>query len=62
MSHRLTVLEVAEEEGFESEGHILAHYMFNGVVPACCSEGCQVEEDGECEHGHPSIFLAMGLI
>jgi len=32
------------------------------IVPACCKEGCEVEPDGRCEHGCPSIFLAAGLI
>jgi hypothetical protein len=36
--------------------------VFNSIVPACCSEGCQVEPDGHCSHGHPSVLIAMGLI
>jgi len=31
-------------------------------VPACCSEGCMVEPDGECPHGNPSILRHHGLI
>jgi hypothetical protein len=31
-------------------------------VPACCTEGCEVEPDGRCEHGCPSILLAAGII
>jgi hypothetical protein len=34
----------------------------DGVVPACCSEGCEVEPDGVCEHGFPSVLIASGLI
>ena len=34
----------------------------DGTCPACCSEGCIVEPDGHCEHGNPSVLLAMGLI
>ena len=26
------------------------------------TDGCWVEPDGECEHGHPSWLIAMGLI
>ena len=26
------------------------------------TDGCWVEPDGECEHGHPSWLLHMGLI
>ena len=34
----------------------------DSVVPACCSEGCEVEPDGRCEHNCPSVLLAAGLI
>ena len=36
--------------------------MLDSVVPACCVYGCQVEPDGTCEHGNPSILLHHGLI
>jgi len=36
--------------------------VFASVVPACCSEGCQVEPDGKCQHGHPSILIELGII
>ena len=26
------------------------------------TDGCWVEPDGECEHGHPSWLIRMGLI
>lgn len=34
----------------------------DSIVPACCKEGCEVEPDGECEHGCPSVLLALGVI
>jgi len=34
----------------------------DSIVPACCSEGCEVEPDGRCGHGCPSVLLAAGLI
>ena len=34
----------------------------DSVVPACSSEGCEVEPDGKCEHGLPSVLLVAGLI
>lgn len=34
----------------------------DSIVPACCSEGCEVEPDGRCEHGCPSVLLAAGII
>jgi len=36
--------------------------LMDSIVPACCSQGCQVEPDGYCEHGHPSVLLFNGLI
>ena len=29
---------------------------------ACCDEGCTTEPDGHCEHGCPSVLMALGLI
>lgn len=36
--------------------------LLDSVVDACCSQGCQVEPDGYCEHGHPSVLLDNGMI
>jgi len=36
--------------------------MMDSVIPACCSEGCDTEPDGHCEHGFPSVLLDMGMI
>lgn len=30
-------------------------------VPAACDHGCQVEPDGVCKHGHPSVLKVLGL-
>lgn len=35
--------------------------VFADVVPACCSSGCEVEPDGRCQHGHPSVLIALGI-
>lgn len=35
---------------------------FESVVPACCIHECQVEPDGHCPHGNPSVLLDMGVI
>ena len=34
------------------------------VTDSVCdaTDGCTVEPDGKCEHGHPSWLLHMGLI
>jgi len=36
--------------------------LMDSVVPACCEDGCEVEPDGTCEHGHPAVTLALGVI
>ena len=57
MAKEITVTEALENEGVE-----LMEVAFSSVVPACCSEGCQVEPDGHCEHGYESVILKEGLI
>lgn len=42
--------------------HEIIEYSFASVVPACCSEGCEVEPDGKCQHGFPSILIKYGII
>lgn len=38
----------------------LEYWTFDGVAEA--TDGCTVEPDGVCPHGHPSWLLALGLI
>jgi hypothetical protein len=38
----------------------LQHCVFDSVCEA--TDGCMVEPDGVCEHGHPSWLLQLGLI
>lgn len=60
MAERISAKKALELEGYES---IIELYEEDPIsVPACCSEGCQVESDGVCIHGFPSVFLEMGLI
>jgi hypothetical protein len=40
----------------------LEDFVSEGIVPALCTEGCEVEPDGRCPHGCPSILLALGMI
>jgi hypothetical protein len=58
MAKEITVSKALSNEGVDS----LMDVAFSSVVPACCSEGCQVEPDGECEHGFESVLLKEGLI
>ena len=38
----------------------LTEWVYDGVAEA--TDGCTVEPDGMCPHGHPSWLLRMGLI
>ena len=38
----------------------LEEWFHDGVCEA--TDGCIVEPDGICQHGHPSWLLAMGMI
>lgn len=62
MAQKLTIKEVCDQEGCENQEELLEMYGYDSVVPACCSEACQVEPDGRCEHGFPSILLRLGVI
>ena len=59
---RLTLQEVANLQGCDTVGELLEQYATEACVPACCEDECEVEPDGECPHGHPSILLEAGLI
>lgn len=36
--------------------------IMDGVCPPLCDECSEVEPDGHCEHGAPSLLLALGMI
>ena len=63
-SNRLTVQEWLTLHGYEDVDEVADEYF--GVPgedhPALCKQDCQVEVDGYCEHGAPSIFLECGLV
>ena len=54
---RIKISEALEMAGYDS-----IEECDDSIVPACCSEGCEVEPDGRCEHGHPSVLLAAGMV
>ena len=37
-------------------------YLLESIVPACCVHECEVEPDGYCEHGQPSILIELKMI
>jgi len=61
-AHRISVPKLLQVEGYEDLEEFLNEVGFDSVQPALCSEGCQVEPDGRCPHGFPSILLALGYI
>jgi hypothetical protein len=38
----------------------LEQYVFDGVARA--TDGCRVEPDGHCEHGHASWLMVLGYV
>jgi hypothetical protein len=54
--------KITATEALENAEMSLDDLISETVVPACCSEGCEVEPDGTCEHGCPSVLLEMGMI
>ncbi len=38
---------------------MLTEVCDDSVVPAMCTEGCEVEPDGRCSHGCPSPLVAL---
>lgn len=57
-------ISVTEALGFDPKENpdALQELVFDSIVPACCEDGCEVEPDGHCPHGHPSVLLKMGII
>ncbi len=44
----------------EPDMDTLEEWVFDSVCEA--TDGCTVEHDGTCEHGHPSWLLVLGMI
>jgi hypothetical protein len=61
-AYRVKVSTIAKNYGYDDVLEFLQEECDDSVVPACCSEGCEVEPDGHCEHGFPSVLLALGMI
>jgi hypothetical protein len=61
----LTLQEFRNEHCIENGSEMmtaLEQWATDDAVPALCKDGCQVEPDGHCEHGCPSILVRMGVI
>jgi len=59
---RLTLEELLERDGRSLNAILQAVVLDGENAPALCDHGCEVEPDGTCPHGCPSILLAAGLI
>jgi hypothetical protein len=60
---QITLKEWLRVNGYKNAQEALAEYSeMDDVYPAICSEDCQVEPDGHCPHGAPSLLLALGMI
>lgn len=62
VGNRLTVKEFLDQDGRSLEEIFEAVIFRDENAPALCDAGCEVEPDGKCPHGHPSILLALGMI
>ena len=60
MAQRIKAQQALLNAGFDRDEW--EHALSDSVVPACCDEGCETEPDGHCEHGYPSVCLALGII
>ena len=60
--YRISVATLANDYGYDSREEFLNSECNDSVMPACCTEGCEVEPDGNCEHGCPSPLVALGYI
>lgn len=65
---RISLKQFCEDMGLEPTKQALYDYIeeenihIDSVVPAVCSEGCEVEPDGHCPHDAPSLLLKLGMI
>lgn len=60
--YQISSAKLAENNGYLDVMDFLENCASDSIVPACCSEGCEVEPDGVCEHGNPSVLIALGMI
>lgn len=59
---RITVEEFLARDGRTLDEIFQAVLFGDKNAPALCDHGCEVEPDGKCPHGCPSILIAAGLM
>ncbi len=57
-SDRLTMEEFLTRDGRTLDEILQSVLIGEENAPALCDHGCEVEPDGTCPHGCPSILLA----
>lgn len=63
--HRISVREWRDKEGLQDTEvfqETLERLSIDSVCPVMCRECGDVEPDGRCQHGCPSLLLAVGLL
>jgi hypothetical protein len=64
---KMTLADWRAREGLQDED-ALTEFLSGCIADAVCPTLCEsldcddVEPDGECRHGHPSVLREMGLI
>jgi len=60
--YRMKLSSLAKSYGYDDVTEFITEECNDSVVPACCTEGCEVEPDGRCSHGCPSPLIVLGII
>jgi hypothetical protein len=59
----LSVAETLKRSGYlDISDYLAATMMGEALSIACCRFVCDVEPDGHCKHGNPSIELQFGML
>lgn len=53
---------LGEDGRIDMENELLQEILMDSVQPAMCDEECEVEPDGHCPHGAPSLSIVLGII
>lgn len=62
---QISIEEWKKNEGIETEEQLMARLeeiVLKAICPVLCRECGDVEPDGHCLHGYPSVLLALNLI
>lgn len=63
--YRISLNAWRRDNGYSSGEDFLAllgDLTCDSIAPALCRDGCEVEPDGRCSHGCPSLLLAAGIV